>query len=198
MPKCHILCALSITWSWLFHLGWKSHHQVMESDHSIWHLAISWWTSALTVVPQLKREFLEILIEFHWWSRESNPALRRESRGLWPLHYHGLDEMRWILGLYHEYFRVFLLRLYRRAASEVNFDLWPLILENSRPSACYFQWNSLKLWGYFQNAVILTGGWNWGWVWGRGLSPWSWLFHHLVIAFPPHVEKPSPGNGKCI
>ena len=97
----------STTWSLLFHPMWKSHHQVMESDHSIWHLAISWWTSALTVVPQLKREFLEILIEFHWRSRESNPALQRDSQGLWPLHYHNLDERRWILGLYHEYFRVF-------------------------------------------------------------------------------------------
>ena len=37
---------------------WKSHHQVMESAHSIWHLGISWWTSALTGVPQLKRENL--------------------------------------------------------------------------------------------------------------------------------------------
>ena len=28
--KCHILCALSITWWWLFHMGWKSHNQVVE------------------------------------------------------------------------------------------------------------------------------------------------------------------------
>ena len=82
----------STTWWWLFHPMWKSHHQVMESAHSIWHLGISWWTSALTVVPQLKREFLEILIEFHWRSRGSNPALRRESPWLWPLHYHCLDD----------------------------------------------------------------------------------------------------------
>ena len=51
-----------------------------------------------------------------------------------------------MLGLSDEYQSGFLLRLYRRAASEVNFNLWPLNFENSRPKACYFQWNSWKLW----------------------------------------------------
>ena len=76
----------STTWWWLFHPMWKSHHQVMESAHSIWHLGISWWTSALTVVPQLKREFLEILIKFHCWGWELDPALRQENPWLWPQH----------------------------------------------------------------------------------------------------------------
>ena len=66
------------------------------------------------------------------------PGAAAWERGVWPLHHHCLDDKGRILGLYHEYFRVFLLRAYSRAALEVIFDLWPLFWKIAALRAAIF------------------------------------------------------------